>query len=102
MHWAQPLDGLRQAHEEASSASLKLRVQGAVFVVPVGAYPEGFELLGLQLHLIGGVFTAGRHELDGVLFIEAQLFYLKLNREPVTVKAGHIGREVAVQALEFQ
>ena len=84
------------------NSRLIIKIHSYIWMRPITQAPESFEFISLNIDKTRRIFPAlvtclhlrKRKPLFLVL-----LFYLMLNRKPVTIPAGHIGRILAEQAL---
>ncbi len=80
--------------EGANNVRLKPEVHGQIGIVPVTKHAHPDEVSSLGFHLLARIIAtvlpefAGRHFVTGLADL---LFNIELNRQAVTIPAGHIG-----------
>ena len=90
---------LPDAADRTDLGALGRRVHGAVRVFPVAQDAEALEIFFLALDLLGGVGAAERALVIGFEVAAVLLLDLVLDRQPVAVPAGSVGRVEAGHRL---
>src|SRR5271170_169162 len=73
-------------------------------MLPIAEYAQALEILALRIHLPVGVIAAGGAKCLGVDFLPHAsmcLLHLHLDRQPMAVPAGNVGRVVPIEGTRL-